>query len=201
MPLLDSLWRCLDPRSTLHAPAAGTRSVCLGNQLICSLSCLAASNSIWNTRRTHLSGLLECTRNLGILLGDDRSRHLVQTLKVDHPMLMDAQACIHSSSCSWKALTAPASSDAEELVCPASTAIIAFTHSCMFLDCGPLTPYLTGLQAITGMMNAMNLVCQARTALADSIRQTAGWLGHTSAQSTSTAKLMQVSQLYLNIAQ
>ena len=85
--------------------------------------------------------------------------------------------------------------NALDLACPASTTVIAFTQSCIFLDHGPLMPYPTGLQVITGMGNAMNLVCQARTALADSIRQTAGWLGHASAQSTSTAKLLQVCQL------
>ena len=122
-----------------------------------------------------MSGVLECKWNLGILLGDDRSTSLVQSLKFDQMMLMDAQACIHASLCSGKASVMQMLStrgNLLDLVCPASTAI-----------------------------NAMSLVCQARTALADSIRQTAGWLGHSSAQSTSTAKLLQVCQLYIHIAQ
>ncbi len=44
--------------------------------------------------------------------------------------------------------------------------------------------------------SALDLVCQASTALASSIRQTAGWLGHASAQSASPAKLQQVSAYF-----
>ena len=42
------------------------------------------------------------------------------------------------------------------------------------------------------MGDALDLVCKASTALAASIRQTAGWLGHASAQSATPAKLQQV---------
>ena len=52
--------------------------------------------------------------------------------------------------------------------------------------------YPCGLQMLGSMGDALDLVCQASTALAASIRQTAGWLGHASAQSATPAKLQQV---------
>ena len=53
---------------------------------------------------------------------------------------------------------------------------------------------------LADMGNALDLVCQANAALAASIRQTAGWLGHASAQSASPAKLQQVCQPFLALA-
>ncbi len=47
------------------------------------------------------------------------------------------------------------------------------------------------------MSGALDLVCQASTALASSIRKTAGWLGHADTQSACPAKLLQVC-LHLN---
>ncbi len=44
--------------------------------------------------------------------------------------------------------------------------------------------------------SALDLVCQASTALASSIRQIAGWLGQASAQSATPAKLQQVSEYF-----
>ena len=55
-----------------------------------------------------------------------------------------------------------------------------------------LTPYLGGLQVLGSMEIAMDQIRQASTALAASVRQAAGWLGHASAQSASPAKLQQV---------
>ncbi len=60
----------------------------------------------------------------------------------------------------------------------------------------PMLPLLTvscgAIQILGTLTDALALISHANNALAASIRQAAGWLGHASAQSAPPAKLQQV---------
>ncbi len=56
----------------------------------------------------------------------------------------------------------------------------------------PLTVMCGAIQILGTMTDALALISHANTALAASIRQAAGWLGHASTQSATPAKLQQV---------
>ena len=67
--------------------------------------------------------------------------------------------------------------------------------ACLSIMVPQLAKFSSGMQVVSSMGDALSLICHTSTVLAASIRQAAGWLGHTSAHSASPAQLQQVCSL------